>query len=666
MPKIHLLPPTLINQIAAGEVVVRPASVVKELVENSLDAGAAKIDVEITNGTRDIVVTDDGCGMERDDAELALTRHATSKISSIDDLGRLRTAGFRGEAVPSIAAVARLRILSRTSSSLSGTLVHVEGGDVIDIGVHAAPPGTRVEARDLFYNVPARRKFLKSPQSELQAIHQIVLRLALANPNVGFQLSFQGRTRLNCRGGVSLEERLNQLLGNSFSGQWRAVDATWTLTDKTRPDGEFEVHEDEADGESDKSYKLTGYVAAPAMSAKDRARQWWFANGRPIAHRRLSHVMEEAGRGFIMAGMHPIAALFLTIPDGDLDVNVHPTKEEVRFAREATVCSLTYRAIKAAWERASLPQTHEPIDNKPKLDRAAIIASSPLAVALRAQDAPSFPEHPSGHTDNIAILSPRPSSTVVRFDADETPSVDLPSPMISTVQSDWVGAVPNERESATLEAEELQWIEPSRGRLLGQAANCYLVLASGEDLVLIDQHAAQERLYYHRFTQSLASGSPHTQSLLVPHIVDVAPGESEALDELAAPLAELGIVVEPFGGASWQILGGPADMPRLNLPAVVRDLVSEWREHGASLDPDAAHLAGNGTSSPMVTALRHRVAARLACRASVKSGQALSRDEMEALLRDLRSAKLPFLCPHGRPTIVRLAHSELDALFKRR
>lgn len=701
MARVQLLPPNLVNKIAAGEVVVRPASLVKELVENSLDAGATRVDVEIDNNCRDVVVSDDGRGMDRDDAETALLRHATSKIASLDDLASVRTAGFRGEAVPAIASVTRFRLLTRPAAAEAGTLVEVEGGETRSIQPSAAPPGTRIEARDLFFNVPARRKFLKSSASELNQIVQIVVRLALAHPDVGFALKANGKQRLNCKPCANVAERYAQAMGRKYEG-----DALLPLSsDWTRP-ADREADDDNA--RRDGQYAIRGAIGRPALAGRDRSALFLFANGRPIRHARLGYAIAEAGRGFVMSGRHPVGAIFVESPDGELDVNVHPTKEEVRFAREDVVCGLAYRAVKAAYEAADLtpearlgegwevaddeaPPRVPPPPQPDFLEAATGERRRAEPARLDPEKLRAFrdiwfneeppPSPPPGHPAN-ASSNPPPSSRdrdrersggrpaearrafpSAAFDPSDQ-SISRPlalrearmSDRPSSAESrDGERAVPppppaprSEMEERALDVES-SFFHGAPPIVIGQVGRNYIVAECGDDALVVDQHAAHERLLFHRFASRDASRG--LQQLAVPIVIDLPAPAAALLDDLIEPLRELGLAVEPFGGQTCQIVGVPADLPNLDAAALLLDLLADFEREG---------------TPRQWSDLRHRVCATMACKAAVKAGQRLSMPEMERLFRDMRAARLPFTCPHGRPTMIRLTRGELDAQFKRR
>jgi DNA mismatch repair protein MutL len=675
--RVLQLPPDLINKIAAGEVVVRPASAAKELVENSLDAGATQISIEIENGCRDLIVTDNGRGMDREDAEMALRRHATSKIASLEDLMRVQTAGFRGEALPAIASVSRLRMQTRPPDQAAGLLVEVEGGQTRRMEPCAAPPGTRIEARDLFFNVPARRKFLKSPASEFQAIVQIIERLALSRPDVGFALSRDGRKVLQCRPCADLAERFVQAMGARYEKALLPIEARWTLP----PDPEV------GPSAEPRLYRVRGVMALPAQAGKDRSRQFFFANNRPIRHRRFAAILAEAGRGFVMSGRHLAAAIFVDSPPEELDVNVHPAKEEARFAREDNVCGLLYRAVKETCSRADLTPTarlgeasEEIADagaddfGAPQPDFLELGSGEVVQTGKRRLEGEKLRQfreiwlQPKTTEEAGAAAFEEAAAALEElrrgvYGEEETPDSagqllrERPSPLAGgaaafvEIDEDAPPIAPDilsaaEERGREAEAPFFRGPEP---RLLGQIGLSYIFAEVGDDALIIDQHAAHERLLYHKFSRQ--RGPAGAQRLLTPIVADLPLAAAAILDELLQPLAELGMEVERFGGDTYQIVSVPADAPDIDAAALLLELAEDFGQ-GAPLGPWRDR--------------RHRVAATLACKAAVKAGQKLSVPEMERLIRDMRAADLPFTCPHGRPTMIRLTRAELDREFKRR
>lgn len=640
--KIQVLPQTLINQIAAGEVVVNMASVVKELVENSIDAGARSIDVELSEDLRDLVVADDGGGMGRDDAELALQRHATSKIRTSDDLFNLSTRGFRGEAIPSIASVSRMEIATRTPESLAGTRVAVEGGRIERIESVGCPPGTRIAVRDLFFNTPARRKFLKSDVAEMNDIVRTLVRQALAAHAVGFRVVRGGETRLSLKAGDTLAERFLALAGN--------VERADLL----------ELHGEGAVG-------VRGYLVQPQHARGNRSSQYLFVNGRPFSCRSIAASIEQACRGFIMIGRFPAFCVFVDVPAGEVDINVHPTKEEVRFRNERAVAGACYHAARAVLEgRGYVPEmtlgaaAPEAAPGVLRVEtaylpppRAAVqetFLTSPELLVNRAFEKKRARDLQQADWAALAQGSLAAQPSAPEFAPALAPAIDEPRLRLDNTTGEAavdaghqpISAGPGEKPEPDF------WNKPFDPEPLGQIAWTYIVVRFGDDLLIVDQHAAHERIRYLELQARAAR--TESQSLLVPQTVDVPAGKGHLFDRLLPALRETGFDLEPFGGRTWQIVAVPADLSAVDAAAMVADLLDEFEDRG---------------SAEAVEELRQRILVRAACHSSIRAGHVLSTEEMAELLRLMRVHRLSFTCPHGRPTVVRLAKGELDRKFGR-
>ncbi|MCX7718274.1 MAG: DNA mismatch repair endonuclease MutL [Candidatus Sumerlaeaceae bacterium] len=628
---IRILPDNLVNKIAAGEVIVRPASVVKELLENALDAGASRISIEVGNECCDIRVRDDGCGMSREDAQLALVRHATSKITEFDDLWTLRTRGFRGEALASIAAVARVQILTRRRGEMAGTRITAEGPAQPQVEAAGAPEGTDVRVRDLFFNTPARRKFLKTPAAELQQVLAVVTRQALIRPDVGMTVTGENGTLLDVPPAQPWAERIASLLGLP-----RLEDLF---------DLDNEIH----------GVRVRGYILNPGISRKDRRHQFFNVCGRPIASRTLSYVLQEACKGLIMVQRFPVVVMDVTVPPGEVDVNVHPTKEEVRFRREPIVMSAVHHTVIERLRMANL---------MPTLDLGTGKAPLPPAtqeqLPWRVNPADAWPKASTTIPGDFTVFTGPPPAVSVAASAgtqaplpQAPPSQPAPHPQTSEgpcavrpLQHSLSGISESGNDpvaaAVLLRAGELP--EP-----LGQVGLCYIVARAGDDLLLIDQHAAHERLLYLKL--AARTGKVPSQPLLIPVSVDVPAVAVAYMNRLLPVLAELGISVEPFGGQTYLVQSVPADLPSLDPALLLADMLDDFESLGRVEE---------------VAAVRDRVVTRMACRAAIKAGQPLSLDEMRALIRDLAGARLSFTCPHGRPTMILLTRDQLDKQFKRK
>ncbi len=587
MPRrVRLLPPEVASRIAAGEAIERPAAAVKELVENALDAQAKRVAVEIEGGGLALIrVADDGCGMGREDALLALERHATSKIAAAEDLFRLRTLGFRGEALPSIAAVSRLRLVTCAPGAAEGTEIRVEGGKRIGVAAAGAPAGTLVEVRDLFYNTPARRKFLKSPAAEAARTSEAIAALALGHPEVHFELSHNGRSLRRFPAVADPRERALAVTGLERPADLLSVQAA-------------------AEG-----YTLSGWICRPGRERRSPEGIFFFVGRRAVRDRLLQHALLQGYAERLVRGEYPVAVLFLEAPEGAVDVNVHPAKSEVRFARPGVVHELVRRATAQVLYEAGLSAW------------GARAAFPPPAVEVR--------ERPS----SFAAAPRRPLPIVF---PEEPP--DLP------------GFSPRGKESAVPVVPAIEVLERkgffSRLRLLGQLDAAYIVGEGAEGLVLIDQHAAHERILY----EKLAAPQGERQALLLPETVELGARATAALLPHLEVLRQAGFEVEPFGAATLKVTAIPAVLAASAAAPILA-------EFAAAL----AAAEGGGAAFEAQERLR-RLAA---CHGAVRAGQMLSPVEMQALLFALDSCSNPGSCPHGRPTFLTWGKEMIARAFKR-
>ena len=586
MSRIKILPEILANKIAAGEVVERPASVVKELAENSLDAGATKIFIEVqSGGSRLIKVSDDGTGMSPDDALLALERHATSKISKDSDLNAIRTLGFRGEAVPSIASVSRMRITTSTGDG-PGALVVIEGGKLLASKEAGAPKGTVVEVRDLFFNTPARLKFLKSRETEFGHIAAAVEKMALAHPAVHFRLVHDGRESLDVPPVKRHIERVAQVYGTDFADRLVTI-----------------LH-------STEGASVEGFVSAPGTTFSDKGRQEIFLNSRPIKNNIITRALYDALQSIIMKDRHPACLLFLSIDPADVDVNVHPQKREVRFADGGRMHRLVYEAVIGALRQ---PETEDAAtDDGHRIQR---VREATEAYVSRTDTHPSA-YFPTREPHQEAFSLPRPVYRPAQHDTDRT-------------------------------AEP----EPHHRRNLMQVADSYIVVPEADGYLLIDQHAAHERIQYERVKAAHANKTG-SQGLLVPERLDLTPREAAVMEGIITELNEAGIEVEAFGGGSYLIRSKPLFMEKADVKEVVIGVLSEISEAGGA--------------KGKVEEVRERVYQMIACKAAVKAGRRLHPEAMERLVTQLFSCEMPYTCAHGRPTVVKYSLTEIEKLFKRK
>lgn len=601
MPAIRRLPEHLVNRIAAGEVVERPASVVKELVENALDAGATRVEVALEAGGRALVlVEDDGGGMGPDELPLALERHATSKLAD-DALVRIHTLGFRGEALPSIGSVSRLKVTSRTrEAAASAWVLEVDGGEVRPPRPAAGPAGTRVEVRDLFHKVPARLGFLKGERAEVEAALEVVRRLALARPDVGFALSVDGREAFRA-------EARDDLLGGGRASRLAAV------MGRDFPADALEV---EAEREG---IRLHGYAGLPTFSRRDARLQHLFVNRRPVQDRLLRQALRAAYSDLLFHDRQPVAALYLELPPERVDVNVHPAKAEVRFREPGVVRGLVVGALR----RALAEHGHR-------------AASSNAGAALASFRPGTLPwRRPGGGPPGPGALAETPAAPF----AGAAAGALLDAPPAARDLSDGDEAPPRPADAYPL------------GAARAQLHAAYILAETADGLVLVDQHAAHERIVYERLKAGLRESGVARQLLLLPEVVELDGADAAALLRHAGELAELGLALEPFGPGAVLVREVPAMLGLADAAGLVRDL--------------AGDLAELGKGVALKEALE-RVAATMACHGSVRAGRRLSLPEMDALLRQVERTPYAGQCNHGRPTHVALRREDVERLFGRR
>jgi len=585
MGKIRQLPPELANQIAAGEVVERPASVVKELVENAVDAGATRIAILVELGGKKLIrVEDDGEGMDASDARLALERHATSKIARAEDLEAIRTMGFRGEALPSIASVSHFVLRTRRRESEAGTEIRVNGGIVASAAEVGMAPGTIVEAADLFYNLPARRKFLKSDVAETTQVSRMATQLALAYPEIGFTLMSGPRQLLRCTPAPGLEARFYQLYGE-------------------RPDL-VPVAKDAG------GLRIRGYVAALADQGPTRGAQQYFVNGRIVKDRTIAHAVIDAYAAATARERSPEAHLFIEMPPDTVDVNVHPTKAEVRFRHQSLVHEVVRRAVQEAVGGGGAPE----------LRLAPPAGTDAGAVSL------GLPSLLSGWSPAAARSAPPPGEQV------GMPAVQAPPP---------AGAIP----AGSLSEIALKPLLP-----LGQFRSTFIIAVDDDGVAIIDQHVAHERVLYERISARLTDGALESQRLLTPLIMEMPPEARGALLSHGDELRRCGFEVDDFGPASVRVDAMPA-------------LLS--REQGtAALKALAGDLEGIGGAAPVHEHLKN-MAATMACHAAVKANDPLTHEKMVHILEELRRTAYSTVCPHGRPVMLRISRREVEKNFQR-
>jgi DNA mismatch repair protein MutL len=590
---IRFLNPTLINQIAAGEVIERPASAIKEMVENSIDANASKIDVLVRDGGRShIVVTDNGTGMTPEDLQLAIERHATSKIPD-EDLFNIRTMGFRGEALPSIGAVSRLTITSCHKDSFEAWQIQVYGGEKSEISPASLNSGTKVEVRDLFFATPARLKFLKSPTTELNHIKDILQCLALAHPLIHFSL-FDGEKKIFTY--VPNDQRVATILGQDF------------LENAVEVQAERE------------NLKISGWISIPTYNKTNSLHQYLYVNGRPVKDKLLAGSLRAAYQDYLASNRYPVVCLFLTIALDEVDVNVHPAKAEVRFRDTQLVRSFLISALKHALEGSA--------------QRTSTTITSQAVAMLRESTHPSTPSLPSVS---------RPSTFFERSCLPLTPK--SPAHFHQAMKPVYVAPtikLPQPR------SEENSSIYPL-GQAKAQIHNTFILAEAANELIIVDQHAAHERLVYEQFKHQLAEGYFPSQALLIPEIIHLSDEQLTLIHPYLTHLSHYGFGIDIFV-ESLVIREVPTLLSKINLPAFFKDMIDEIKDHGDHL---------------IVRETFNEILADKACHNSIRAGRQLSIDEMNALLRQMEQTLFSGQCNHGRPTYVKLSKQDLEKLFER-
>ena len=593
MGKVFVLPDVLCNQIAAGEVVERPAAVVKELVENSLDAGSRRISVSLLQGGRkEIKVVDNGEGMSADDALLALERHATSKIRTLGDLQSIHSLGFRGEALPSIASVSRFEMVTREQRSVSGSRVAFEGGVLKDVRETGCPVGTVVTVRDLFFNLPARRKFLRSVDTEMSYIKDQFLRLAAAHPSIHFQLTHEGKVRHDFPPAGDSPRRIAQIFGPGLAGKLQPFSL------------EGEV-------------RLRGMAGPPELRRNNTQSLFFYVNGRPVRDRMLNQAVLNAYDTLLPKGRLPVAVLFVEVDPSAVDVNIHPTKREVRFRNLNQVMSAVRDTVREALGELQSKGWRRPLASPADAFSGAsrLPEQEPVSMEFSENQLPGFPR-------STSIFPSRTSSATL-----EGPDAE---------------AEPSAQREPSCEAPLF-----SRLRVLGQLGSAYLLLEAPDGLVLVDQHAAHERVLYDRLQSEFQR--PSAQRLLKPVVMDLLPRESSKLLQWEGSLKRAGFEMEPFGGDSFVIHAVPAALSRCNPEVLLHSLL------------ETANLDSTEPRHALLSAL----AKTAACHGAIRSGRTLKEEEILELLKDLDRTQISATCPHGRPLWWKLAYDEIARFFGR-
>lgn len=620
--RIHLLSPRLANQIAAGEVVERPASVIKELLENSLDAGARRIDVEVEQGGVKLLrVRDDGCGIPSDDLPLALARHATSKIRDLDDLERVMSLGFRGEALASISSVARLTMTSRTADADQAWQVETEGRDMeARVQPAAHPVGTSVEVRDLFFNTPARRKFLRAEKTEFEHLQEVIRRLALARFDVAFHLRHNGKTIFalhEARDEISRARRVASVCGSAFLEQ--------ALPIQVERNG---LH-------------LWGWVGLPTFSRSQADLQYFYVNGRMVRDKLVVHAVRQAYRDVLYNGRHPTFVLFLELDPAAVDVNVHPTKHEVRFREGRTVHDFLYGTLHRALgevrpeDQLAAPAAVAPVVRPTGLEAGEFGPQGEMSLAANVLERP------------VAEPAWRPTASSGGYAPPSRPAGPVGAAEAQAAYREYFAPLP---DSVPVSLPESQGDIPPLGYALAQLKGIYILAENAQGLVLVDMHAAHERITYERLKIAMASEGLKGQPLLVPESLAVSQREADCAEEHAAWFQRLGFELQRLGPESLAIRQTPALLKQAEASQLVRDVLSDLLEYGTS-DRIQAHL--------------NELLATMACHGAVRANRRLTVPEMNGLLRDMEQTERSGQCNHGRPTWTQLGMDDLDKLFLR-
>lgn len=664
MSKIRVLPDHISNLIAAGEVVERPASVAKELVENAIDAGAKRIVIDVEAGGRRLLkITDDGEGMMRDDAVLAFERHATSKISKAEDLNGISTLGFRGEALASIASVAKVELITNTDGAPAGTRVVIEGGRLRDVKDAAHPRGTTISVRDLFFNTPARRKFLRSEATESYHLTNLATHYALAHPEIAFTLTNNGRETLRVAPAQDLRERAYQVFGAQFL------------------DGLLEINNQAADAVRafpTQIARVQGFVSAPRERRTSRDAQFLFVNGRFVRDRLIGRALSEGYRSILPHGVYPTALLFIEVPLEEVDVNVHPAKTEVRFRRAAAVADAVREAVRAGLASAGYAPAHEirdapsaAIEEEPVLntdERADSTVTDPGSSEARPKD---FALHPQAQQERIgfgfATAPQRESEHDTQLRTTPNYSIVDQTPVSATAQLNTEAAAPAESFPDSVAASTLSGLPPLDSALkfvrevpveslspnirpLGQLDESFIIATDNEGLLLIDQHVAHERVLFDKYRASETARRPESQQMLIPETFDLTPAQAAAFETVADELESYGFELMRLSGRTVAIKATPADLPA----SEARNVLAEVLDTVDSEKRGAARAT-----------LRDEIAASLACHAAIKVNMPLAPEKMRWLIDRLLVTSSPTTCPHGRPVILRLTTQDILKGFHR-
>ncbi|HWY68213.1 MAG TPA: DNA mismatch repair endonuclease MutL [Terriglobales bacterium] len=649
MGRIRVLSDNVANKIAAGEVVERPASVVKELLENSLDAGATRIRIEVEAGGRKLIaIMDNGCGMGQDDAMLAFERHATSKIHDADDLLNIDTLGFRGEALPSIASVSRLALETRQDADTSGTRIEIAGGKLLKVEETGAPAGTAITVRDLFFNTPARKKFLKAESTELSHIASLVTHYALAHPDKHLELHSATHNILTASPVATHAERLYQIFGRDTLDQLISVAAESDLERVGIPEPPPWRRTADYEPPTPGKVRLRGFVSKPELQKLNRNSIFVFVNQRLVRDRLVQHALTEAYRNIIPPTVFPVVLLFLEMPPTEVDANVHPAKTEVRFRQQGFVHDFVRDSVRAALMKARpVPQFTREISAQPT---AAVALSPGASLRGEAQD------EAAGFV--LTATAPPAQTAPLAFDnafvIQSSPGARSEIAAITAAVPNWESVSGGSACSAVIDdrAEVEEGVVPQLASLrpLGQIRESFILAVDQEGLWIIDQHVAHERVLFERVLIQRQTESIPVQKMLMPIVVQLTPGQQAVFAEISDELGRNGFEVELFGSRTVVVKAVPAGIESCDMEQMLSELLGDFEREQQMLNLDA---------------IRHRIAASIACHAAIKVNMPLEQNKMEWLLRELAQTECPMSCPHGRPVVLRYSVKDIQRAFKR-
>ncbi len=647
MARIHVLPEHVANKIAAGEVVERPASVLKELLENALDAGATRIRVQVEGGGKKLIqVTDNGCGMVRDDALLAFERHATSKIQDAEDLLNIHTLGFRGEALPSIASVARVLLETRAADEEGGTVLEIAGGKILRVEEAGLPLGTSLAVRDLFFNTPARKKFLKAESTELSHLASLVTHYALAHPEKHFELHSATDTMLVAAPVASYSDRIYQIFGRETLDQLVPLAATLKLERVGIPEPPPWRRGEDYTPPVPGDLRLHGFISKPELQKLNRNSIFVFVNGRLIRDRMVQHALTEGYRNILPPTVFPVVLLFIELPHEEVDANVHPSKTEVRFRQHALVHDFVRESVRAALMKARpVPQFTREIMAQP----TAGPGLSPGAAMMAAQSADFALQPPAQPAVNERLLF---DGEPIAVEANMAVSGFGPVPAPTMAQSvnghaDSCGNVLQDEPQAVVDQLALASLKP-----LGQVRDSFILAVNADGLWIIDQHVAHERVLFERILRERAQSeaSQDGQRLLMPLIVELTPGQQAVFAEISEELRCNGFEVELFGTRTVAVKTAPGGVRPADVEKMLVELLDQFQREEQALNLEK---------------IRAKIAASIACHAAIKINMPLEQNKMEWLLKELAKTECPMSCPHGRPVVLRYSVKEIQKAFKR-